>query len=177
MYLYCRRERSGKRREKGSRTLPLPAMTLILLTVVHGALICTLGSGGANPVSQDQRKQRRQRQHQQLHLRILHGTQSKSFDGESQVDGPYQSCGSGVCGLLHSDTRALIAMASRQLNVSSPVFWPWHQLACNELHPCYWTLQNRVAAAKLLIGNSASGGSQNLGFAWWGASRPGAKLC
>lgn len=47
--------------------------------------------GAVVPVQclQDQRKQRRQRWHQQLHLRILHGTQSKSFNRESQADGPH----------------------------------------------------------------------------------------
>lgn len=164
-----------KERGEGSWMLPLPARILILLTFIHGARTCPLGSGSASPVSQDQQKQRRQRQHQQLHVRIIHGTWYKLKQGEPSTRA--SSCCSGICGLVYSETHALVATSSRKLNVSSPIFWHWSQLACDELHPCCRTLQNRVAAAKLLVGSSASSGSQNLGFAWWGASSHGARLC
>lgn len=111
-------------------------------------LICPLGSSGASPMSQDQWKQRGLRQHQQLQLRILYGTQN--LNRESQADGPHLVA--WVSGLVYRETHALVAMSSGRLSVSSPVFWPWGQLAFNVLHPCYWTLKNRVAAAKLTVG-------------------------
>lgn len=56
--------------------LPLPARTLVLLTLVQGARVCPLGSSGASPVSEDQWKQRRQRQ--------LPAIASKDFTWDSE---------------------------------------------------------------------------------------------
>lgn len=64
-----------------------------------------------------------------------------TWDSEFQQAEPSRwasSCCSGVCGLVYSETCALVALSSRRLNVSSPVFWPWGQRVCDELHPCCW---------------------------------------
>lgn len=39
------------------------------------------------------------------------------------------------------------------------------------------TLQNRVPAAKLPVGYGASGGFQNLEFAWWRGALPWGRPC
>lgn len=82
-------------------------------------------------------------------------TQNFTWNSKFEQREPSQrasSCSLAVCGLVYSKAHALVAMSSGKLSVSSPVFWPWGQLAFNELHPCYWTLENRVAAAKLTVG-------------------------
>lgn len=162
------------KRGKGIWMLPLPARPLVLLTFIgYGSYLPPWERWCQSSVS-------RPMEAKEAKAASAVATQDFTWDSKFEQGEPSwwaSSCCSGVCGLVYSETHALVAMSSGKLSVSSPVLWPWGQLAFNELHPCYWTLKNRVAAAKLTVGSCASGGSQNLGFAWWGAGLPGASLC
>lgn len=122
--------------------LPLPARSLVLLTlhwtwttcaplgaVVPVQCLKTNGNKGAKAAS-------------------AVATQNFIWDSKFEQGEPSwwaSSCCLCVCGLVYSETHALVAMSSGRLSVSSPVCWPWGQLAFNELHPGYWTLKDRVA--------------------------------